>query len=135
MPNDIKKLKSIMRRANMLTNQRPANGNRSYAMRVAHKIENILTDLRNGYVHFTYVKIDGSHRVALGTLNPMLIPANKTPKAEKTERDIEREDYNLRHCLIPYYDLDKDEWRAFFYYTVLSNDDKPGCYKPVPLNL
>ena len=35
MPNDLKKLKRIMRQANYLTNQSPANGNKAYAMRVA----------------------------------------------------------------------------------------------------
>ena len=124
-----------MRQANMLANQSPANGNRSYALRVAHKIEDIRNDLRNGYVHFSYVKADGSIRVALGTLNPALIPADKLPKTEKTDRDIALQENRDRLGLIPYYDLNKDEWRSFYFYSLIDNDeDHPENYKPVPLN-
>ena len=141
MPNDIKKLRRIMRSrtmrlSNLLVNQSPANGNRSYALRVAHKIEDIRTDLRNGYVHFMYAKADGSVRVALGTLCPALIPANKQPKTEKTDKDIALEENRDRICLIPYYDLNKDEWRSFYFYSLIGNDEEhQENYKPVPLNL
>jgi hypothetical protein len=133
MANDIAKLRRIMRQANMLTNQSPANGNRSYALRVSHKIEDIRTDLRNGYVHFTYVKADGSYRVALGTLNPALIPADKMPKTDKTESDIALQENRDRLGLISYYDLNKDGWRSFYFYSLVEIEDE-NYYKAVLLN-
>ena len=133
MANDIAKLRRIMRQANMLTNQSPANGNRSYALRVSHKIEDIRTDLRNGYVHFTYVKADGSYRVALGTLNPALIPADKMPKTDKTESDIAMQENRDRLGLISYYDLNKDGWRSFYFYSLVEIEDE-NYYKAVLLN-
>jgi hypothetical protein len=133
MANDINKLRRIMRQANLLTNQSPANGNRSYALRVSHKIEDIRTDLRNGYVHFTYVKADGSYRVALGTLSPLLIPADKQPKPEKTESDIAMQENRDRLGLISYYDLNKDGWRSFYFYSLVEIEDE-NYYKAVLLN-
>ena len=136
MPNDIAKLRRIMSHANKLTHQSPANGNRAYAMRVSRRIDEIRTDLLNGYVHFMYVKADASVRVALGTLSPALIPADKLPKTEKTERDIALQENRDRLGLIPYYDLNKDEWRSFYFYSLIDNDeDHPDNYKPVPLKL
>ena len=123
MPNDINKLRRIMRQANMLANQSPANGNRSYALRVAHRIEDIRTDLRNGYVHFSYVKADGSIRVALGTLNPALIPADKTPTTHDMLPSRER------LGIINYYDLNKDDWRCFYFFALVEDG-----YHAVPLN-
>ena len=133
MANDIAKLRRIMRQANLLTNQSPANGNRSYALRVSHKIEDIRTDLRNGYVHFTYVKADGSYRVALGTLNSALIPADKMPKTDKTESDIALQENRDRLGLISYYDLNKDGWRSFYFYSLVEIEDE-NYYKAVLLN-
>ena len=114
MPNDIAKLSRVMRQANRMVNQRPANGNRSYALRVAHKIDDIRQDLQNGFVRFAYWKMDRTLREALGTLSPHLIPAEKMPKKEKTEKDIEQQEKRDSLGLINYYDLDKDEWRSFF---------------------
>ena len=119
MPNDIAKLRRVMRQANKLVNQRPANGNRSYALRVAHKIDDIRQDLQNGFVRFAYWKMDRTLREAIGTLSPHLIPAEKMPKKEKTEKDIEQQEKRDSLGLINYYDLDKDEWRSFFIYTLL----------------
>ena len=81
MPNDINKLKRIMRQANYLTNQSPANGNKAYAMRVAWEIEKIREYLRSGLVSFSYAKVNGDCRTALGTTNPLLIPAAAIPKS------------------------------------------------------
>ncbi len=102
MPNDLKKLKRIMRQANYLTNQSPANGNKAYAMRVAWEIEKIREYLRSGLVAFSYAKVNGDCRTALGTTNPLLIPAAAIPKS--TDLDLPKE----RLGLITYYDLDKD---------------------------
>ena len=112
MPNDLKKLKRIMRQANYLTNQSPANGNKAYAMRVAWEIEKIREYLRSGLVAFSYAKVNGDCRTALGTTNPLLIPAAAIPKS--TDLDLPGE----RLGLITYYDLDKDGWRSFYFYSL-----------------
>ena len=103
----------IMRQANMLTNQSPANGDRSYAMRAARKIENLRERLRKGSVLFVYVKGDGTRRVALGTLSPELIPADKMPKS------TDEETYKTRLALVTYYDLDAHGWRSFYFFSLL----------------
>ena len=135
MPNDIAKLRRIMRHANMMTNEHPANGNRSYALTSARKIDNIRTDLSNGFLRFAYIKEeDLSVRNALGTLSPHFIPADKMPKTEKTERDIEEQEKRERLGIINYYDLDKDGWRSFYFYNLFIDEDENN-YKAYPLNL
>lgn len=64
--------------------------------------------LKNGVVRFSYFKQDRSIREARGTLCATLIPMDKLPKGKPIEVD-ERPNYKS----IPYYDLDKCEWRAF----------------------
>ena len=116
MPNDLAKLKRIMRQANYMTNQSPANGNKAYAMRAAWEIDNFRDELRRGLVRFTYRKADGTDRTALGTTNPLLIPTAAVPKSP--EIDIPRE----RLGLITYYDLEKDSWRSFYFYSLYQID-------------
>ncbi len=53
-------------------------------------------------VHFTYFKVDGSTRIATGTLNESLIPEGMMPKDSSTNTGK-----NLR-----YFDLDKNAWRS-----------------------
>ena len=93
MPNDLAKLKRIMRHANYLTNQSPANGNKAYAMRAAWEIEKIREYLRTGLVAFSYAKVNGDCRTALGTTNPLLIPYTAVPKSP--DIDIQRERLGL----------------------------------------
>ena len=64
--------------------------------------------LKNGVVRFSYFKQDHSIREARGTLCATLIPYDKLPKGKPIEVD-ERPNYKS----IPYYDLDRCEWRAF----------------------
>ena len=113
MPNDLAKLKRIMRQANRMTNQHPANGNKAYAMRAAWEIEKIRDYLRTGLVSFSYAKVNGDCRTALGTTNPLLIPADKMPKSA-ADPDLSKE----RLGIITYYDLDKDGWRSFYFYSL-----------------
>jgi hypothetical protein len=116
MPNDLAKLKRIMRQANRMTNQHPANGNKAYAMRAAWEIEKIRDYLRTGLVAFSYAKVNGDCRTALGTTNPLLIPADKMPRrTEDEEFDVS---YKERLGIITYYDLDKDGWRSFYIYSL-----------------
>lgn len=112
MPNDIAKLKRIMRQANYMTNQSPANGSKTYAMLAAWKIETIREYLRTGLVSFSYVKVNGDVRTALGTTNPLLIPTAAVPKSP--DIDIPRE----RLGLITYYDLYAGGWRSFYFYSL-----------------
>ena len=116
MPNDLAKLKRIMRQANYMTNQSPANGSRTYAMLAAWKIEEIREYLRTGLVSFSYGKVNGDCRTALGTTNPLLIPTAAMPKS--LDFDIPRE----RLGLITYYDLEKDSWRSFYFYSLYQID-------------
>ena len=113
MPNDLAKLKRIMRRANRMTNQHPANGNKAYAMRAAWEIEKIREYLRTGLVSFSYAKVNGDARTALGTTNPLLMPTDKMPLSVD-EPDLSKE----RLGIITYYDLDKDGWRSFYFYSL-----------------
>ena len=113
MPNDLAKLKRIMRRANRMTNQHPANGNKAYAMRAAWEIEKIREYLRTGLVSFSYAKVNGDARTALGTTNPLLMPTDKMPLSVD-EPDLSKE----RLGIIAYYDLDKDGWRSFYIYSL-----------------
>ena len=122
MPNDIAKLRRIMRHANKSVNLPPAFGFRRYAMIWARKYDDVVEDLRNGFVRFEYGKADGTWREALGTLSPHLIPADKMPKTNLTEEEMARQERRKLKGLINYYDLDKDEWRSFYIHVI--NQDK-----------
>ena len=113
MPNDLAKLKRIMRQANYMTYE---DCSRSSAMKIAWEINNFRDELRRGLVRFTYRKADGTDRVALGTLNNMLIPTAALPKS--TDVNIPRE----RLAIITYYDLEKDGWRSFYFYSLINID-------------
>lgn len=64
--------------------------------------------LKNGIVTFTYYKWDGSLRKAKGTLHELLIPDDKKPKGDMSDGAAK---HNYKS--IAYFDLDKQEWRAF----------------------
>lgn len=59
--------------------------------------------LEHGIVKFVYTKKDGSTRAARGTLHPELIPEERRSKGMRKP--------NWKS--IAYYDLDKQDWRAF----------------------
>ena len=61
--------------------------------------------LAGGIVTFSFFKKDGTIREAKGTLHPLLIPADKMPKGS--------EDYTPNYSTIPFFDLEKQEWRSF----------------------
>ena len=61
--------------------------------------------LKEGIVTFSYYKKDGSIREAKGTLNELLIPADKKPKGTGTAAP--------NYEAVAYFDLDKQEWRSF----------------------
>ena len=110
MPNDIAKLRRLMRRANYIRSNHPANGDMGFSLRAAWWFESFRDAISNGFARFTYRKKDGTTRQALGTRSPLLIPADKMPKAVLgNEEGIW---VNIAKT-IPYFDLDKNEWRSF----------------------
>ena len=108
MPNDINKLRRLMRTANYIRKEHPANGNMAFALRSAWWFESFRDALSNGFTRFTYKKKDGTFRTALGTRSSVLIPTDKLPKCPQ-----DNEDWEERAKAIPYFDLEKNEWRSF----------------------
>lgn len=108
MPNDINKLKRLMFAANYLRKNAPVIlcGNRlnqSGALKFAWWFEDFRKKLRTGVYRFSYFKEEGSIREAVGTLDMMLIPDDQMPKGVGTPAI----------STVPYYDLEKQEWRSF----------------------
>lgn len=117
MPNDINKLKRIMRTANYIRKEHPANGNMAFALRSAWWFEYLRDDLSNGFARFTYYKKDGSTRTALGTRSDSLIPIDKLPKCPQ---NVDK--WRERFKDFPYFDLEKNEWRSFSILNFVSLD-------------
>ena len=110
MPNDINKLRRLMRRANYLKKEHPANGNMAFALKSAWWYESFRDAMNNGMARFVYHKADGTTRIALGTRSAALIPADKLPKGDMSNGAAEMED-SIK--AFPYFDLEKMEWRSF----------------------
>lgn len=108
MQNDINKLRRLMRIANYIRNEHPANGNMSFALSTAWWFESFRDALSNGFARFTYYEKDGNFRRTLGTRSPLLIPIDKMPQCPKNNEEWEERAKN-----IPYFDLEKNEWRSF----------------------
>ncbi len=109
-----------MRTANYLKNEHPANGNMSFALSTAWWFESFRDAISNGFARFTYTKKDGTTRTALGTRAPSLIPVDKLPKGDMSDGAAMKED-NIK--AIPYFDLDKNEWRSFNVLNFVSLDN------------
>lgn len=111
MPNDIKKLRRLMRTAHVLQKgDEDHRYSQSLALKQAWWFESFRDALSNGFARFTYYKKDGTTRTAFGTRAPSLIPVDKLPKVEMADwADI----WNDGVKTIPYFDLDKNEWRSF----------------------
>ena len=127
MPNDIKKLRRLMRRANYIKKEHPANGNMAFALRSAWWYESFRDAMNNGMARFVYRKADGTTRIALGTRSAALIPADKLPKGDMSNGAAEMED-SIK--AFPYFDLEKMEWRSF---NVLNFDCVLQAWKFNPL--
>ena len=68
--------------------------------------------LAHGVVEFTYLKRDGTMRTARGTNYLDIIPPSKQPNGHQQlmiDAGMEQPNYKS----IAYYDLDKEDWRAF----------------------
>ena len=109
MPNDINKLRHLMRTAHVLQEDKDIKDcGKSFALKRAWWFERFRDALGNGFARFTYYKKDGTTRTALGTRSPLLIPADKAPKSLQ-----DKDWWEERAKAIPYFDLDKREWRSF----------------------
>ena len=114
MPNDINKLRRLMRTAHVL--QKGDDDHKfgqSLALKQAWWFESFRDALANGFARFTYAKKDGSTRTALGTRSPLLIPADKAPGASPQRNGESGLRLEGNTKAIPYFDLDKREWRSF----------------------
>ena len=108
MPNDINKLRRIMRTAHFVNTNRSTHSDMAFALKQAWWFESFREALSNGFARFTYYKKDGTTRTALGTRSPSLIPVDKAPKCPQTN-----DEWDDTAKAIPYFDLDKNEWRSF----------------------
>lgn len=120
MPNDIKKLRRLMRTAHVL---QKGDDDHKYSQALALKqawwFESFRDALSNGFARFTYIKKDGTTRTALGTRSLSLIPVDKLPKGDMSDGAATEEDSAKA---IPYFDLDKNEWRSFSVLNFVSLD-------------
>ena len=119
MPNDIKKLRRLMRTAHVLQKgDQDHKYGQSLALKQAWWFESFREALSNGFARFTYYKKDGTTRTALGTRSPLLIPAEHHPSSGAPNENSESlssgaRSKNSEFATIPYFDLDKNEWRSF----------------------
>lgn len=67
-------------------------------------VDQIVKNLHEGIVEFTYKKKDGSTREAKGTLVEDLLPESSKDDTRKTA---------IHETCIYYYDLNSSGWRAF----------------------
>ncbi len=94
MPNDINKLRRLMRTAHQLKKEHPAilrgaSLTQSQALKYAWWFESFRKKLQSGTYRFSYFK--------------------KRPKSLSSAPDVRPENYNT----FPYYDLNAGGWRSF----------------------
>ena len=126
MPNDIAKLRRLMRTAHVLQKGDDDHKySQALALKTAWWFESFRDAISNGFARFTYRKKDGTTRTALGTRAPSLIPVDKAPKAlpDGVWEDSVK--------AIPYFDLDKNEWRSFNVLNFVSLDKSWKFNDPV----
>jgi len=120
MPNDIKKLRRLMRTAHVLQKGDDDHKySQALALSTAWRFESFRDALSNGFARFTYYKKDGTFRTALGTRSLSLVPTDKLPKGDMSDGEATQEDSVKA---IPYFDLDKNEWRSFSVLNFVSLD-------------
>lgn len=114
MPNDIKKLRRLMRTANQLKKEHPvilrgASLTQSQALKYAWWFESFRKKLQSGTYRFSYFKTDGSIREAVGTLCMDLIPEDKHPKGDMSDGAAREPNPDV----FLYYDINAGGWRSF----------------------
>ena len=114
--NDIKKLRRLMRTANLIHKEKPAVFtwraaalSKSQALKYAWWFEAFRKKLQSGTYRFTYFKTDGSIRDAVGTLDMSRIPEDKRPKGDMSDGAAREPNPDV----FPYYDLNAGGWRSF----------------------
>ena len=119
MPNNINKLRRLMRTAHVLQKgDEDHKYGQSLALKQAWWFESFRDALSNGFARFNYIKKDGTFRTALGTRSPILIPTDKLHQCPQ-----DNEEWEERVKAIPYFDLDKREWRSFSVLNFLRLDE------------
>ena len=108
MPNDITKLRRLMRSAHALRQAQPKAPWRNHVAK-AWLFERLRTAMQSDVIHFAYIKNDGSTREARSTLCNKYIPFRAQPKGVY-EADG-NDDSALR---FNYYDIDAGWWRSFY---------------------
>ena len=125
MPNDINKLRRLMRAANYLKHENPVilKGSpigASRALKYAWWFESFRTKLRSGIYRFSYFKKEGSIREAVGTLDPALIPDDFAPKSGMDPEAL------APVSTFSYYDLVAGGWRSFLLDNFIGFVEKVG---------
>ena len=129
--NDIKKLRRLMRTAHVLQKGDDEHKyGQSLALKQAWWFESFRDALANGVARFTYYKKDGTTGTALGTRSSVLIPTDKLPKGQ-----LEINEWEDIVKSIPYFDLDKNEWRSFSVLNFISLDKVWRFNDPLPFNI
>ena len=129
--NDIKKLRRLMRTAHVLQKgDEDHKYGQSLALKQAWWFESFRDALANGFARFTYYKKDGTTRTALGTRSSVLIPIDKLPKGQ-----LEINEWEDIVKSIPYFDLEKGEWRSFSVLNFISLNKVWRFNDPLPFNI
>ena len=134
MPNDINKLRRLMRTAHVLQKgDEDHKYGQSLALKQAWWFESFRDALSNGFARFTYYKKDGTFRRTLGTRSLSLIPVDKLPGASPQRNGESGLRLEGDECIkaIPYFDLEKNEWRSF---SVLNFNSLDKVWKFNPQN-
>ena len=71
-------------------------------------INDLRNALREGVVHFEFIKKDGTLRHARGTTSPDLIPSDDTPQNKRTP--LQQAAYD--RTVVTFYDIDSKGWRS-----------------------
>ena len=82
----------------------------AYAVKTGWKMLRFRQALSKGIVHFEFYKNNGELREAKATLHPLLIPADKM---HKTDIAGGQKDLKPNFKAMPFFDLEKNEWRSF----------------------
>ncbi len=86
----------------------------SQALKYAWWFEAFRAKLATGVYRFSYFKLDGSIREAVGTLCMDLIPEDKRPGTSSRQTGgVASAEKGINYGVFPYYDLDAAAWRSF----------------------
>ena len=84
------------------------------AKNLTESLQDLKEKMHYGEATFTYLKKDGSERMARGTLNIKVMGEENYPKGV---------DYNKNPDVTRYYDLNSEGWRSFTNSNLISIDE------------